>query len=422
MNTRFRQRIARQSPVAWDDEAAEDVAVFDSAVLETLSPELCEQVSAIREALALSCGSNGSQVADANRLVAKIPRNSPLSPWRLFVRGLQSWLQSDFDAAQESWSRLDPERRPGRIAAVLLSALSQAVESASESVDAQSDAVQVYSAKLVRRIRFDRPAIRMARSITSQREEHFGESELLLGPEKLKRLRDFSSDFGDTEPQLVAALQQTAMLFVVNQPFSDAYEMALKFCRGPAHDPRNSLLSFHYHSKFEGGEQKSDDALKRYLERDLPRNEQIPKPLCNAIISQAWLNEAEASLKSASPFGGSPFGGMFGFGTDESTYEDYLKRSIKAYPANGDAHETYTVWLESKSTDERLRAAARKPYEKKLLAAMRKWSKSIPNDAEPRLWLFDYLIENELLEEAAPHVEWLKASREDDPRIRCAPW
>ncbi len=89
MNARFRQRIASQRPVAWDDEAPEDVAVFDSAVLETLSPELCEQVSAIREALALVCRSNGSQAEDANRLVATIPRNSPLSPWRLFVRGFQ---------------------------------------------------------------------------------------------------------------------------------------------------------------------------------------------------------------------------------------------------------------------------------------------------------------------------------------------
>ena len=426
INTRFRQRIAKQRPVAWDDEAPEDVAVFDSTVLETLSPELCEQVSAIREALALACVSNGSQAEDANRVVAKIPRNSPLSPWRLFVRGLQSWLESDVDAAQESWSRLDSLRRPGRIAAVLLSAqrddFRPNADSDPQPIDAQSDAVQVYSAKLVRRIRFDRAAIQMAQTITTRREELFGESELLLGQEKLKRLKDFSSDFGDTEPRLVAALQQTALQFVINQPFVDAYEMALKFCRGPAHDPRNSLLSFHYNSKFEGGERKTADALKCYLEKDLPGNEQIPKPLCNAIISQAWFNEAEASLKSPSRFGGSPFGGMFEFGTDEAKYEDCLKQSIKAYPANAEAHKTYTDWLESKSTDDRLRAAARKPYEKKLLAAMRNWAKSIPNAAEPRLWLVDYLIENEQLEEAAPHVEWLKSSREDAPRIRSAPW
>jgi len=95
MDTRLRQRIARQEPVAWDGEAPEDVAVFDSAVIETLSSELREQVNAIREALALACASNGSQADDANQLVAKIPRNSPLSPWRLFVRGFQSWLSNE---------------------------------------------------------------------------------------------------------------------------------------------------------------------------------------------------------------------------------------------------------------------------------------------------------------------------------------
>ncbi len=447
MDTRLRQRIAKQEPAAWDGETPEDVAVFDSAVLETLSSELREQVIAIREALALACASNGNQVDDANQLVAMIPRNSPLSPWRLFVRGFQSWLRNDCDAAQKSWSRLDPRHRPGRIAAVLSSAQrndirvssnetasrqaskkadvgaqSQPAESALLPIDSQPDAVQVYSAKLVRRIRFDRPAIRMARTITSQPEGQFGDPELLLGLEKLQRLKDFSTGYDRTEPQLVAALQHTALLLVVNQPYVNIFEAAIKFCGGPAHDARNSLLSFHYYSKFEGAEGRAARALERYLKKDLPANQQIPKPLCNAIISQSWLKEAEATLKPASPLGGSPFEGMFGFGIDERQYEDYLKRAIKAYPANADAHQTYADWLESKATDERLRAAERKPHEKKLLAAMRKWSESIPNAAEPRLWLVDFLIEDEQLEEAAPHVEWLKASREDDPRIRSAPW
>jgi len=112
MGTRLRHRIAKQEPVAWDGETPEDVAVFDSAVLETLSSELREQVNAIRKALALACASNGNQADDANQLVAMIPRNSPLSPWRLFVRGFQPWLSNDFDAAQKSWSRLDPQHRP----------------------------------------------------------------------------------------------------------------------------------------------------------------------------------------------------------------------------------------------------------------------------------------------------------------------
>ena len=41
---------------------------------------------------------------------------------------------------------------------------------------------------------------------------------------------------------------------------------------------------------------------------------------------------------------------------------------------------------------------------------------------EPRLWLVDYLLENERLEEARPHVDFLAASRQDDPRVRATPW
>jgi len=455
LRDRFRQRIAKQKPVAWVGESPADVAVFEDAALEMLAAESRGHVNAIRDALALVCDSNGNQAEDANQLVANIPRSSPLSPWRLLVRGLQLWLENDFAAAQESWSRLDSECRPGRIAAVLLSAQrddfrqlvdesaspSASVEQSDKetdaatpapavdppSIDVQSDAAQVYSAKLVHRLRFDRPAIRLAQIFTSQPEEQMDGPEVLLGIEKLKQLREFSSSFGDTESQLVAALQQTALLLACNQPYSDVYTAALKFCQGPAHDPRNSLLSYHYFSKFRGDEIKADNMLKRYLERELASNKQIPKSLCNAIISQNWLSEAETCLQPSSPFGGSPFagspfGGIFGFRPDDAEYEKCLKRSIKAYSANAEAHKTYADWLETKSTDGQLRAAERKLYEMRLLDVMRKWAQAIPDSSEPRLWLVDHLMENEQIEEAAPHVEWLKASREDDPQVRSAPW
>ena len=54
-NARHRQRLARQQPRAWNGEMPEDVAVFDDSVLESLSPELASQVSAVREALQVAC-------------------------------------------------------------------------------------------------------------------------------------------------------------------------------------------------------------------------------------------------------------------------------------------------------------------------------------------------------------------------------
>ena len=53
---------------------------------------------------------------------------------------------------------------------------------------------------------------------------------------------------------------------------------------------------------------------------------------------------------------------------------------------------------------------------------MRNWSKGLPDDVEPRLWLVDHLLENEETEEAKPHVDWLATARQDDPRVRATPW
>ncbi|MGE3781011.1 MAG: hypothetical protein AB7F89_27730, partial [Pirellulaceae bacterium] len=73
---------------------------------------------------------------------------------------------------------------------------------------------------------------------------------------------------------------------------------------------------------------------------------------------------------------------------------------------------------------DRLRGNRGKPdaWEKERAQVMRDWAKGLPDDAEPRLWLVDYLLDEELTEEAKPHVEWLSAARHDDPRVRATPW
>jgi len=56
----------------------------------------------------------------AVELLADIPRNSPLCDWKLFVRGLVAFYQSEDKRMQENWRRLDAARPAYRIAQTLL--------------------------------------------------------------------------------------------------------------------------------------------------------------------------------------------------------------------------------------------------------------------------------------------------------------
>src|SRR5262249_40846118 len=119
-NARHRQRLAQQIPLAWPGERSDDVAVFEDTALTSLPPRLVPQVTAVREALQDALETRGE---DALQRVSAIPRGSPLSEWRLFIRGLIDWLADESAAAGEAWKRLDPERRPGRIATAMRVAL-----------------------------------------------------------------------------------------------------------------------------------------------------------------------------------------------------------------------------------------------------------------------------------------------------------
>ena len=54
--------------------------------------------------------------ATALGLVRDIARSSPVSEWKLLVRGLAAFYRGDHGETQANWSRLDPERAPLRIA------------------------------------------------------------------------------------------------------------------------------------------------------------------------------------------------------------------------------------------------------------------------------------------------------------------
>lgn len=431
-NARHRERLAQQIPHAWSGEAAEDVALFDAAVLSTLPPELREQAGAVREAL---LDTLESRPDDALKRVAMIPRGSPFSEWRLFIRGLIDWLAGEQDGASEAWKRLDRERRPGRIATSMMVALRSDLdrlapqpgppplgESIAESPASSwdwFDEQQLYHAKVLRRARFDRAALQVAESgVTSPDESH----ELLIGPRKIHWLRRFIDEYADTEPDLAAALVQTALGRAYSQNFSNLFDEAARVLPGPRHDPRNLLFTFFFYSQFNDdamSEAKATKSLDDYLKRDLPGNAAVPVPLRKALVSQIHLNEAMSLILPASQ---TPLAWLFQPQANTKSIRSHFTAAVKAAPDNAMAYKAYVNWINDKLESDQLEKKERTQFEKELAEVMGTWSRNLPNEVTPRLWLVDFLLENERIEEARPHVEFLATARHEDPRVKATPW
>ncbi|MEX0867278.1 MAG: hypothetical protein WD030_07960, partial [Pirellulales bacterium] len=424
--SRHQQRMAQQNPRAFEGELPEDVAVFDDAALESLSPEHAEHVTAVRKALEHACGLRADE---ARKCVADVPRSSPLSEWRLFIRGLSSWLADDTSAAGEAFSRLDFQRRPGRVAVSLMTSLRTdlegfTVENAHSATgddeparwSTRLDERLLYHGKLLRRVRFERPAVRIAEAGTRVPEE---DRDLKLGPRKIDWLKQFVREYRDTEPHLVGELEQTALARAYHQSYSDLFEQAAAALSGPRHDRRNLLLRFFYYYQFRDGDRKADGYLQKYLKDYLPNNEELPQPLRSAIASQIHFNEA---MELLNPGKASPFDFWSAPAENSSAIRQELEAAVKCYPANRGVYQEHADWLTGKLNDERLKKSNRKPLEVQLAKVMTNWAKALPDDVRPRLWLVDYLLENEQTKEAEPHVKWLAGARHDDPRVKAAPW
>ena len=319
-NSRHRQRLAQQLPRAWTGETPEDVAVFDDSVLSTLPPEVAHQVAAVREALQDATESRGE---NAVKVTAVISRGSPLSEWRLFIRGLVDWRTGDTAAASEAWGRLDPERRPGRIAPAMMLALRsdlellpsqvvrlQANENSGETSRASSwdhwDELLLYHAKLVRRVRFDRAALRLASTALTAPEES---KRLLLGPRKIQWLRQFVREYGETEPALAAALVQTAWAGHLLSIFPTCLMTPPGRC--PGSDTIAGTSCSHFSTTVVSRtmlrrQERLQRALDQYLNVDLPQNEALSESLRGTIASQIHFYEATSLIEPGSD------GGMLG--------------------------------------------------------------------------------------------------------------
>lgn len=440
---KHRQQVQQLVPAAWAGENALDVAVFDDAVFAGLSEPEKSEVAAVRAAFEFL---DQDRVADAEVAVAEIGRKSPLSEWRMLVRGLQHWTDNDLAAATKAWSRLDSQRRPARIAAALklahrddlgswkapssanLKTQNSSAATTERTTEAEQpliDTALLRAARIVRRTRIDRSAIKIVSTAVNQKVDLEGLNPgATLSPELIDSLASFANNFRSSERALVRAVEQAALDSALCQNYIDIFEKAAGVFRGPVHDPKNLLLSFFFFASIEGSDDLASDYLEKYL-ASLETNRQLTAPLRGALLSAGYLRFAKFEIAeqtaSMNPFA------FFDFGPPDPVsarkkIRKLLRASIDAFPANGGAHVLYASWLTGLLDDRNLSKKEKEQFDTELFTVMQRWTKSLPDEVEPHLFLVSKFLDDEQVTEAEPHVQWLVNSRQDSPQIRALPW
>ncbi|WP_153558512.1 hypothetical protein [Roseimaritima sediminicola] len=406
----MRSRVSRVRPRPGDGEPAEDVAVFDAARLKSLSPEIAQQVTAVRDALEAVAAGRDER---ARQCLQSIPRRSLLSDWRLFITGLIDWYHDAPEKAEQSWRRLDAQRRPARIAANLR----QSQQLHRSGGDAKAAAPDV---RMIWRLRFERPALAEAYRETADAgpiPESISEDDW-IGPAQVDWLRVFATEQRRFEPHLVQSLCENALIRIYHLPFSDGFEHITKRLPGPVHDPQNLWLKFLFYAPTPDHENQAEPAALKYLQ-SLDQNDQLSANVRDAVKCQVYLALANHRRASLNPLARI----LHNEGPeDRSEVNRYYQAACKAYPASSEPHREYVGWLQEYADPERFRKADRQWYESRLATAMEAWSKGVPEEITPRLWLVDHYFDKEMNELAVPHVKWLAASRHPNPKVRAIEW
>jgi hypothetical protein len=385
-------------------EGLEDLAVFAKEYRGQLTPELRAEALVVGEALDLVYEGDFSS---ASARLQTIARSSPYADWRLFVRGLIAFYHGNSDSARQSWGRLDPTRRPARIANVLWRA-----ESASplenEVAPPPADLIQAAVTLLLRRA-----AIAAARRIASVKHRN---RETFFTASQVAMLNDFRDRFRRVDGELYSQFSQACVRLACRQPQGEIFRLLKKSVPGPPHDPNWNLQGALYWSLLRGGFQEQETCSQAYL-AELPKVEQLTKPLRNAIASQLCLKMAQEEIELTEQSMGLSFR-FTGEFPDYREAEAWFEKAIGYYPTHRAAHHARLNLLKKMTQqlpDER-------PVQKRLVAASEALVKTFPDEVETTLWLIDSYVDDDRLKEADTLVRQLQHQRLDDPLAKGLPW
>lgn len=395
------------APVAAAGESVQDRAVFDADACGQLPPDIAAEAVLVRESLDLVA--EGRSLAALDRL-ASVGRKSPYADWRLFLRGLVPFQQGNHAAARDAWNRLEPGRRPARIAAALSRAWEGVAAAATGDRKAAApkpspSSVDAAAVALMRRDSLWTAAREIA-SIRHRDEEQTmsaSQAALAIRLEKQYRLID---------PDFVREFSAACRLLAIGQADT---EPLLVLCRGTAgapDDPRSNRLRLIHNLLYDGDADELRQIAREYVDRDLPGLTHLPAPLRAALASETLLRTADGLLDQSSCGG---FGGLTPH--DERVCERLLREAIERYPGNRQAHESLIEMLENRAEDETDRDARRAIVNAKLALV-----ELFPDRHEEARDLIDGFVARGEFQKAEPLVRQLADQRCGDAVARATPW
>lgn len=395
------------APVAAPHEPAEDQAVFDADVGLRLAADLQAEAALVREALDLTA--RGEPHAALDRL-AGIGRKSPYAEWRLFVRGLVAFQRGDRAAAHEAWHRLEPGRRPARIAAVLGRAWDEVTAgppAADEPAAHGEHSAAVQAAiGLIRRASMWTAAREIAAVQHRDEQRTFSASQAALTIRLEKQYRGLDPDF-------VNEFSSACRALALRQPDEEPLLALCRSTAGPPDDPRNTRLQLIHLRRFMEADEAVRQHAREYVDRDLPGLTHLPEPLRAALASVTLeraathlLDQADGSfLSELTP-------------QEEQVGERLLRESVERFARNRRAHEALIELLASRAKENGADGDAGRA----LLNAKLAFVGQFPDQYGHVRDLVDRFIAAGDFARAEPLVQTIANQRTGDTTAKAMPW
>ncbi|MDR1964123.1 MAG: hypothetical protein LBQ50_10125 [Planctomycetaceae bacterium] len=361
---------------------------------DDLLPEIRSQAFLVREALEKVEAKHDNEALE---LLRSIPFHSPLSEWRLFVRGLISYYQKNDEKAEESWKRLSESRPPHRIVARLKKFLTDNRETSTQNFVLRL--FDLFHAKT------DSPQARKAEFLS-----HLRQLDNYIRQKKFKELvghfQSSRSFLQQTEPQLYDRIFRLVYSSLVDDAMPDVVRQFIERNLPLPLDPSgNRTLGLLAAGK--GNTEcmrprwlkKTQHYFELFAEQDIDRIESFtPKMKARAkAVVYDWLGNL--LLQPLSRFDMYPDSD---FPIQEKIL-DYFNKAIENDPTYTNSYHHLQAFYSSN-----VNVQERNEINSKIAEINRKLLEHVPEDKDALKYLFSYYLIEKKPSAAAPYFERLR--------------
>jgi tetratricopeptide (TPR) repeat protein len=393
-------------------EAANRLAILaaDQAVLhpersKPPTPEIAHDAALVRDALVALEANDEKKALEFVRGVARL---SPLSDWKLFVRGLAAYYRRNHDETSANWDRLDTQRPPWRLAERLKSL--EHAQSAGVAGDSSLGALEwiVFGQPVL-------PKIHELRTLLVQKR----------WTEIVRRIPSLRITLSNVEPsfseQLTRALIEPLMEQLAELDYRKGDLLVTEFIRAAEPLPIDPHWNRLWGLVWEGPGGDPSEAIPywmRYVDEleTLPGFTSDERPLARAMVwrhlAQLHLDEYELLTDEDAEFG---FPGFDDQDREEAEADakiarvkalECLENSLQIAPRHRPTYDLLVEAYESWQEPEKVEHAKERILE------------LFPDDLEI---LHDVVLARVRRDEPAPALEYIKRAREQKPLEEALP-